>query len=151
MALVRFRPFGSMDREMSDLQSEMGRLFDGFFGRGDQVPGRERMWAPAVDVYATNDELVVKAELPGISEKDINLSITGEMLTLRGERRWEGQDKQEDHLRIERWYGKFERTLSLPFPIQPDKVKATYKDGVLAVTLPKADQVRPREIKIDTL
>lgn len=151
MALVRFRPFGSMDREVTDIQSEMNRLFDSFFGRGAQASAGERMWAPPVDVYATADELVVKAELPGVSDKDMALSITGDMLSLRGERRWESQDKQPEFLHNERWYGKFERTLSLPFPVQSDKVKASFRDGVLTVTLPKAEQIRSKEIKISAM
>jgi HSP20 family protein len=152
MAIVRVRPFGLVDREMTDIQSEMNRLFDSFFGRGGQPGGVERMWAPAVDMYATANELVVKAELPGVSDKDITLSITGDMVSLRGERRWESQEKEQpDFLRAERWYGKFERALPLPFPVQPDKVKAAFKDGVLTITLPKAEQIRSREIKIDTM
>jgi HSP20 family protein len=140
-----------MDREVTDIQSEVNRLFDSFFGRGGQVPAGDRTWAPAVDMYATGDELVVKAELPGVSDKDISLSITGDMLSLRGERRWESQEKQPEFLHTERWYGKFERTLPLPFPVQSDKVKASYREGVLTVTLPKAEQIRSKEIKIDAM
>jgi HSP20 family protein len=138
MALVRFRPFGSLDREGTDIQLEVNRLFDSFFGRGAPTPAGERVWAPPVDVYETQDEMVVNAELPGLSEKDIHLSITGDLLTLRGERRWEEQGKPQEYLRTERWYGKFERTLPLAFPVQAEQVKASYRDGVLVVTLPKA-------------
>ncbi len=153
MALVRFRPFGSVDpfRDLGDIQSEMNRMFDSVFGRPPQNQMVDRVWAPSVDVYETKDELVVKAELPGVSEKDIHLSITGDMLTLKGERRWEHENKQEDYYRMERWHGKFERALPLPFPVQGDKVKAAFRDGVLTVSLPKADQIRPREIKIDVM
>jgi HSP20 family protein len=155
MALVRFRPFGqAVDpfRDLGDIQGEMNRLFDSFFGRpAQQVSGMERVWAPAVDMYETKDELVVMADLPGVSEKDIHLSITGDMLTLRGERNWNQEVKQESYYRGERWYGRFERTLPLPIPVQWDKVKASYRDGVLTVTLPKADEIKPKEIKIDVL
>ena len=150
MAIVRFRPFGSMDREVTDIQGEVNRLFDSFFGRAP-MPGGERAWTPSVDVYETRDELVVKAELPGLSQKDIQLSITGDMLALRGERRWEEESNQPQYLRTERWYGKFERTLPLPFPVQADKVRAGYRDGVLTVTLPKAEQIRSKDIKIDVM
>ncbi len=157
MALVRFRPFTSaLDpfRDLSGTQSEMNRLFDGFFGRPSQVGqvgGMERVWAPAVDMYETKDELVITAELPGLTEKDIQLSITGDMLTIRGERRWDQEVKQENYYRGERWFGKFERALPLPIPVQAEKVKASYRDGVLTVTLPKAEEIKPKEIKIDVV
>jgi HSP20 family protein len=154
MALVRFRPLSSaVDpfRDLSDMQSEMNRLFDGFFGRPGQSAGMERVWSPAVDMYETKDELVMKAELPGLTEKDIHLSITGDMLTLRGERVWNHDEKNENYHRGERWYGKFERTMPLPVAVQADKVKANYRDGVLTVTLPKAEEIKSKEIKIDTL
>ncbi len=157
MALVRFRPFTSaLDpfRDLSGTQSEMNRLFDGFFGRPSQVGqvgGMERVWAPAVDMYETRDELVITAELPGLTEKDIQLSITGDMLTIRGERRWDQEVKQENYYRGERWFGKFERALPLPIHVQAEKVKASYRDGVLTVTLPKAEEIKPKEIKIDVV
>jgi HSP20 family protein len=155
MALTRFRPFGSAVesfRDLSDVQSEMNRLFDTFFGRPSQMTsGMERVWVPAVDMYETKDELVVTAELPGLREKDIHLSITGDMLTLRGERHWDQEVKQENYYRAERWFGKFERALPLPIPVQGDKVKASYRDGVLTVTLPKAEEIKSKEIKIDVV
>jgi len=157
MAFVRFRPFSSaVDpfSDVSDIQSEMNRLFDGFFGRPSQVGqvgGIERVWAPAVDMYETKDELVITAELPGLTEKDLQLSITGDMLTIRGERRWDQEVKQDNYYRGERWFGKFERALPLPIPVQADKVKASYRDGVLTVTLPKVEEIKPKEIKIDVV
>ena len=152
MAIVRLRPFStSVDpfRDLSDMQSELNRVFDNFFGRPAGTPGMERVWAPAVDMYETKDELVVSAELPGLSEKEIHLSITGDMLTLKGERQWSHEDRQDSFYRSERWFGKFERTLPLPIPVQSDKVKAKYRDGVLTVTIPKAEEIKPKEIKID--
>jgi HSP20 family protein len=153
MAIVRFRPFSpAVDplRDFSEIQSEMNRLFDSFFGRPSHLgAGMERVWAPAVDMYETKDELVVTADLPGLDEKDIHLSITGDMLTLRGERHWNQQVKQESYYRGERWFGKFERTLPLPVPVQADKVKASYRDGMLTVSLPKTEEIKPKEIKID--
>lgn len=156
MAIVRFRPFSqAVDplRDFSDIQSEMNRLFDSFFGRPSQVAcgGMERVWAPSVDMYETKDEVVVTADLPGLNEKEIHLSITGDMLTLRGERQWNQQVKQENYYRGERWFGKFERALPLPVPVQADKVKASYRDGVLTVSLPKTEEIRPKEIKIDVV
>ena len=159
MAILRWRPLGtswgqSMDRwepfrDLSDIQAEMNRLFDGVFARPmAAMSGAERLWAPAVDIYETKDELVVTAELAGTSEKDIKLSLADNVLTLRGER-FQGQEaKPEGAHRGERWYGKFERTLSLPIPVQADKVTATYRDGVLTVKLPKVEEVKPKEIEI---
>ena len=151
MALVRFRPSQALDpfRDLSDIQSEMNRLFDGFFAMPSQFVGMERVWAPPVDMYETQDDLVVSAELPGMNEKDIHLSITADMLALRGERQWNQEVKQDSYYRGERWVGKFERTLPLPIPVQAEKVTASYRDGVLTVTLPKAEEIKAKEIKID--
>ena len=154
MALVRFRPLRPAidpSRDLTDIQSEVNRLFDSFFGRPTQATTQERVWAPAVDMYETKDELVVTAELPGLSEKDIHLSITGDVLGLNGERCRNQEVKQESYYRGERWFGRFERTIPLPIPVQAEKVKASYRDGVLAVSLPKVEEIKPKEIKIDVL
>jgi len=159
MAIVRWRPFSQLERgwtepfrDMADIQQEMNRLFDGFFGRSSQVGGAmDRFWAPPVDMYETKDELVITAELPGVNEKDVHLSITGDALTFKGERTLSQEVKQESSYRGERWYGKFERSIPLPIPVQADKVKATFRDGVLTVKLPKAEEIKPKEIKIDVL
>jgi HSP20 family protein len=132
----------------SDLQTEMNRLFDSFFGRPARVAVLERAWAPPVDMYETADELVMAVELPGVSEKDVSVSITGDVLTLRGDRPATGEVKREEYFRAERWFGRFERTLPLPIPVQVDKVKAAFKDGVLSIRLPKAEEIKPKEIKI---
>jgi len=152
MTLVRFRPLSTaLDplRDLSDIRSEMNRLFDGFFGGSSHAAGRERVWAPAVDMYETKDELVVVAEVPGLNEKDIQLSITGDMLTLKGERRWNSEVTQDNYYRAERWFGKFDRAVPLPIPVQSDKVKASYRDGILTVTLPKAEDMKSKEIRIE--
>jgi HSP20 family protein len=157
MAILRWRPIGqSVERwdpfrEVGDFQSELNRVFDGFFGRTGTMPGGDRVWAPAVDMYETKDDLVVTAELPGVNEKEVQLSITGDVLSLRGERTLNQDTSQENFHRGERWYGRFERHLSLPISVQADKVKATYRDGVLTITLPKAEEIKPKSIKIDVL
>ena len=154
MAIVRFRPFSqAVDsfRDFGDMQAEVNRLFDNFLGRPAQAGGMERVWAPAVDMYETKDALVVVAELPGLDEKAIHLSIIGDVLNLRGDRQWNQEVKQESCYRGERWYGKFERSLPLPMPVQADKVTAKYRDGVLTITLPKVEEIRPKEIKIDVV
>ncbi len=155
MAMERWRPFGlsSMDRwepfRVSDIQTEVNRLFDNFFGRPTSMSGRT--WAPAVDMYATKDDLVITLELPGVSEKDVSVSITGDLLTIKGERRFENQVKEQDLLHVERTYGKFERVIQLPMAVQADRVKATYREGVLEIKLPKAEELKPKEIKIDLI
>ena len=144
-AVERWEPF----RNVNDIQGEMNRLFDSFFGRPATVAACERMWAPLVDMYETKDDLFVTLELPGVREKDVHVSITGDMLTVKGERRFESDVKDEGYYRLERVYGKFERSMPLPIPVQADKVKATYRDGVLEIRLPKVEEVKPKEIKID--
>ena len=155
MAIERWRPFGSTERwqpfrNAADLQTEMNRLFDSVFGQPATAAG-ERMWVPACDVWETKDDIVVAFELPGISEKDVAVSMTGDLLTVRGERRWQDMEKDSSYHRVERVYGKFERALQLGVPVQADKVKASYRDGVLTIRLPKVEEVKPREIKIDIL
>jgi HSP20 family protein len=153
MALVRFRPFTqTLDptRELGDIQSEVNRLFDSFFGRPSQV-GVERAWAPGVDIFETEEDLVVSADLPGLNEKDIHLSITGDMLTIKGKRQWSPEVTQDSFYRGERRLGKFERTVPLPIPVQSDQVKARYREGVLTVKLPKVEAMKSKEIKIDAL
>ena len=155
MAIERWRPFVSVERwdpfrNMSDMQGEVSRLFDSFLGRpaAASVP---RTWAPVLDVHETKDELVLNFELPGVTDKDVALSITGDLLTLKGERAANRDVKDETVYRVERVYGKFERSVQLPMPVQADKVKATYRDGVLEVKLPKVEEVKPKAIKIDII
>jgi HSP20 family protein len=156
MAMERWRPFAgsTMDRwepfrNVSDIQSEVNRLFDNFFGR--QAAGTGRAWAPPVDMYQTKDDVVLTLEVPGIREKDVAVSITGDLLSVKGERRFEQEVKEQELLHVERAYGKFERLIQLPMPVQADRVKATYRDGVLEIKLPKAEEVKPKQIKVDIL
>jgi HSP20 family protein len=155
MAMERWRPFGTADRwgpfrNMSDIQGEVNRLFDTFLGR-PMASAPTRAWLPAVDMHETKDELVLSVEVPGVDEKDVTVSITGDLLTIKGERRAADQAKDQQYLHVERLYGQFERLIQLPMAVQADKVKASYRDGVLQVTLPKAEELKPREIKIDIL
>jgi HSP20 family protein len=154
MATERWSPFVSVERwdpfrSMSDMPGEVNRLFDSFLGRpAASVP---RTWAPVLDIHETKDELVLSFELPGVTDKDVSLSITGDLLTLTGERAANRDVKDENVYRVERVYGKFERSVQLPMPVQADKVKATYRDGVLEVKLPKVEEVKPKAIKIDII
>jgi HSP20 family protein len=154
MALIRFRPFSQAldpSRDLTDIQTQMNRLFDNFLGQPTASGVMERVWAPAVDMYETKNEVVVSAELPGLNEKDIHLSITADLLTIQGERQWSDEVRDASHYRQERWFGKFERALTLPIPVETGQVKATYRDGVLTVKLPKTEGVKPKEIKIDAV
>src|SRR2546425_4037887 len=122
-------------------------FFDTYFGPRPRA--LERTWAPPLDVYETKDDLVIAVELPGVREKDVHLSIVGEVLSLRGQRVPNGEIREENYHRIERWSGTFERHIQLPIPVQADKVRAIYRDGVLDVRFPKVEEVKPREIKIE--
>jgi len=155
MAMERWRPFVTVDRwepfrNLVDIQGEVNRLLDSFAGRPEPGAFRTgRPWQPSVDMHETKDDLVLRVELPGVNEKDVTVSITGDLLTIRGERRWEDESKDQKFLHVERVYGQFERLIQLPMTVQADKVKAGYRDGVLEITLPKAEELKPREIKIE--
>jgi HSP20 family protein len=146
MALIRFRPFS---QDLTDIQTQMNRLFDSFMGQPGTSDAPERVWAPAADMYETKNEVVVTAELPGLTEKDIHVSITGDQLTIQGERRGESDVQDASHYRRERWFGKFVRTFSLPMPVDTAQIKATYRDGVLTVKLPKSEEIKAKEIKVE--
>ncbi len=107
------------------------------------------MWSPAVDIFETADSIVMKAELPGVSRDNIDIQVQDNTLMLKGERKFEREVKEENYLRIERSYGAFQRAFTLPTVVQRDKIKATFKDGVLEVTMPKAEEAKPKQVKID--
>ena len=144
MAVVRWDPF----RDLSMLQDRMNRLFDdaGRTWRPDE-PAPTTSWSPAVDIFETEGEIVVKAELPGMDRKDITLNLENNVLTLRGERRFQKETKDENYHRIERSYGAFSRAFSIPTMVDEEKIRADYKDGVLKILLPKKDQAKPKHIR----
>src|SRR5689334_1013048 len=145
MAISRWDPF----RDLSLLQDRMNRLFDDA-GRGWRAdePSATTTWSPAVDIYETENEIMVQAELPGVDRKDITLSLENNVLTLKGERRFEKETKQENYHRIERSYGGFSRSFSIPAIVDEEKIRADYKDGILKIALPKKEQVKPKQIQI---
>ena len=145
MALTRWDPF----RDLSIMQERMNRLFEdaGRGWRGDE-PSATTTWSPAVDIYETESEIMVQAELPGVDRKDIALNLENNVLTLKGERRFEKETKQENYHRIERSYGGFSRSFSIPAIVDEEKIRADYKDGILKIALPKKEQVKPKQIKI---
>ncbi|MGH8004831.1 MAG: Hsp20/alpha crystallin family protein [Limisphaerales bacterium] len=125
---------------------EMERLLSEIFNR--DVFRQNGEWAPVVDVTETKDEVVVRAEVPGMVKEDLTVTLQDNVLTLRGEKKQEKEEKDASFHRMERGYGSFVRSFTLPTLVQADKVKAAYKDGVLTVTLPKAEEVKPKEISI---
>jgi HSP20 family protein len=108
----------------------------------------ETTFTPAFDVSETEKELIIKAEVPGIDKKDININLSDGLLTIKGEKKHEKEEESENYHRVERRYGTFSRTVRLPFEVEVDKVDATYKDGVLKITVPKSEAAKPRKIEI---
>ncbi|PWB80804.1 MAG: molecular chaperone [Candidatus Methylomirabilota bacterium] len=148
MAIVRWDPF----RDVMTLQERMNRLFDQALSRpriDDEEGLTASMWSPAVDIFETVDSIVMKAELPGVSRDHIDIQVQDNTLMLKGERKFEREVKEENYLRIERSYGAFQRAFTLPTDVQQDKIKAVFKDGVLEVTMPKAEEAKPKQVKID--
>lgn len=133
---------------LSGLQEQVNRLFESSFpGRSDN--SALTTWAPAVDIYETENELVVKADLPDVSEKDLDVRIENNTLTIRGERKFEKKVEEENYLRVERTYGSFSRSFSLPNTVNSEAIKADYKNGVLTVELPKRAESKPKQIKVN--
>jgi len=145
MAITRWRPF----RDLLSIQDEMNRLFDEFFGRSPaRAEWTDGVWSPSVDVSETKDNVIIKAEMPGIKKDDVKISIQDNVLTMKGEKKQEKEEKDANYHRIERSYGSFCRSFTLPTSVKTDKIKATYKDGILTITLPKTEEVKPKEIPI---
>ena len=142
--LSRFDPF----RNLSALQEQVNRLFDTSFPRRSDESALTN-WAPAVDIYETENELVIKVDLPEVNEKDLDVRVENNMLTIRGERKSENEVKQENYLRVERTYGTFFRSFSLPNTVETNNIHADYKNGVLTVQLPKRAEVKPKQVKIN--
>jgi HSP20 family protein len=135
-------------RELNALQSEMNRLFTTFFDEGNDASAARRRWAPAVDLVEREDCLVLKADLPGLSEDDVQIEVRDNVLTIAGERKAEHEDKQNGYYRIERSFGRFARSLQLPEGVDADRIGASFEDGVLEVTIPKPQEREPRRIQI---
>jgi len=129
-------------------QDEFSRFFEEPVFRGLRLPASITAWTPAVDIFETEHELVLKAELPDMQEKDIDVRVENNTLTLSGERKYEKDFKEENALRMERYYGTFSRTFTLPNTVKLDAVKAEYRNGVLTVKLPKLEEAKPKQIKI---
>lgn len=146
MTLVKFTPM----RDMMVAQNRLNRMLDSFFDdrRGVWDQDLSTTWAPEVDIEETKDAIVLRADIPGVKKSDLHIAVENNQLIIRGERKAETESKGRNFHRVERTYGTFQRSFMLPATVLSDKVEATYKDGVLEVTVPKAEEVKPREIEI---
>jgi HSP20 family protein len=147
MALIRWEPV----RELDTIQNEMNRLFNTFFE--SPAPGNAgattlRRWLPPMDLVETDDDFVLRADLPGLSESDVNIELEGNVLTISGERKAEHEERKEGYYRVERASGQFARSLTLPEGVNPEGVRANFDRGVLEVRIPKPEARKPRKVEI---
>jgi len=146
MVMERWRPLREIEK--------MERRFEDIFGQPflpsvwRRIPMLEMGWAPAIEVFEKEDKFVVKAEIPGMKEDDIDVSVVGDTLTIKGERKAESEVKEEDYYCCERSYGSFSRSIALPSTVDASKIKADYEGGILEVSLPKAPEVKPKKIAV---
>lgn len=149
MSLLPKRKSEKLERSpVSSLKDEVNRLFDDFFSGGFLTLPSRGEWSPALDVSETDTQIVVKAEVPGMEPKDIDVSITGDTLMIKGEKKEEAEKKEQNYYRMERRYGSFQRVLSLPASVDAAKVNASYKNGVLTIFLDKKEESKGRSIQI---
>jgi len=155
MAIVRWEPFRRMREwdpfeDVSTFPQQMDRLFSQYFGRAGR--GEEALapgaWTPAVDIYETDEKMVIKAELPGLKKEDIDIEVRDNTLTLKGERKFEQETQEKNYHRVERSYGSFQRSFLLPSTIRQEAIEATFKDGILEISLPKAEEAKPKKLEI---
>src|SRR5437588_1494473 len=147
MSIVRYDPF----RDLRSLQEEVNRLFTGNMARSFDEEGIARgSWSPSVDIYENKDQIVLEAELPGMKREDFDLSVENNTITLRGERHFEKKDETDNYHRVERAYGSFTRSFTLPNTVTAEGATAEYTNGVLRVTLPKREDTKARRIEIKT-
>lgn len=148
MAIMRWEGF----RDLLSLQDRMNHLFDESargVNRGREEEWATGAWAPAVDIYEQGGDLVLKAELPGVDPKDVDVRIENNVLTLKGERKVDNEVKRDSYHRVERAYGSFTRAFTLPTSVDTTKVKADFRDGVLRVVLPKREESKPKQVQIE--
>ncbi len=143
-AIARWEPF----RGVTSLQDQVNRLFGDVFERAGEESSLTA-WAPPVDIYETEHELVVKADLPDVDPKDLDIRVENNILTIRGERKFEKKVSEENYLRVERSYGSFARSFTLANTVNSDAIKAEYQNGVLTLSIPKREEAKPKQIKVN--
>ena len=146
--LTRFTDKWDPFEEMMTLRGRFNRLLNRF-GEEQDEPMLTAKWTPTADIYETNDAIVVKAEIPGVTEKDISVELENGVLTLQGERQFEQKDEDRGYHRIERAYGKFIRSFTLPQHVDPNRIKAVYNAGILEVTVPKKEEAKAKKITLE--
>jgi HSP20 family protein len=144
MSIIRWDPFD----EIMSMRESMDRLFEDFFSRRPRNAG-PLVWQPAVEISETDNDIVVKAELPGIDPKNVEVNVTGDGLTIKGEAKTEQEEKKRNYYRRELRYGAFQRTVALPIEVKGEEAKATFRHGILEVKVPKAERVRPKTVKVE--
>jgi len=149
MALVRWRPSEDVFPSFFNLREEINRMFDDFLGRRPAREVEHATWYPAVDISETENEIILRAEIPGVKKDDIHVSVENNTLTFSGEKKIETEEKNREYHRAECCYGRFTRSFTLPATVDADKVKATYKEGVLTLALPKVEAAKPKRIAIE--
>ena len=149
MTLIRWRPEADYTPRISDLSREMNRLFDSFL-RSDSADESmaSSYWTPAVDILEADDAYTVEAELPGLKKDEVKISVQDNILTLRGEKKDERKESKKGYLRMETSYGSFTRSFTLPTTINPSKIEAEFKDGILKIQIPKAEEAKPKMIEV---
>ena len=136
-------------RNLFGLHNEMGRIFGDLFASQDsETSAEETSWMPTVDIAESQDNFEIRAELPGVTENDVNISVTDNRLTIKGEKHQEDETDGKNYHRVERRYGSFQRSFTLPRNVETSNIKAGYTDGVLTLTIPKAEEAKPTEIPI---
>ena len=154
MALIPWRPREDWWDPFTDLekiQMQMNQLFNTSLARegGRDAGLLDGAWNPAVDIYDSKESILVKADIPGLSKDDIEVTVHGDTLVIKGEKKHEKEVKEKDYVRTERFYGNFQRAIRLPAEVETNKVDATYKNGVLELVLPKSEKAKPKQIKLD--
>ena len=144
MNMITYDPF----RELRSLQDEVNRVFSSSFGRNNESGMMRGAWNPSVDIFENKDQIVLEAELPGMNPEDVNISIENNVLTIHGERRFEKKDENDNFHRVERSYGSFTRSFTLPPTVSSDNVDANFDNGILRLSLAKREEAKPRRIEI---
>ena len=145
--VTAWHPVSDLASEFMNMQREIDRMFDRFSG-GTLDDGITSTWLPAVDIIENENDYLVKVELPGVDKNGVKITINDDVLTIRGEKKQEREKKDDNYHRVERSYGSFQRSFTLPSSVQSEKIEASYDNGILTVMLPKAEEAKPKEIEV---